>query len=884
MAEVIKVAELTIDVDKAIKSQQRFASEVKRLKALQKQLKDSGQESSEAFAKNDAALQNLNKSYRDSRKLTASLLAVNKDFERTLSAENKSNLELLDSRRQLQEIQKSIVGDTQEEIEARDLINNAIDEQTEALRGQSSEFVAAKDGIGEYQKAIENAVPANSVLGRAISGVKSALNVVTPIYNAYSGTVRESVDGILNAARGTEGLTKAQKAGVITTNLWTNGLRLLKVALAATGIGLVLVALGSLVSFLASTQRGIDAVNSVLKPLEVIFKRLIGTIQNFGETLFDALSDPQQLIADIGDSIKRNLETRFNAVVRILRNIADFNFDNLGEDLVEAATGVEDLAGKAAAAFGQARDFINESIDLGNQLADLTVRIEQSEARLVLRRAELQNLIKADNKIAEDTSKTQREREAAAERTLRNSEQLLAAEQEILALKIEQKEIENSLNDTSREDIKELNELRAEAIQKETEQLELQTTQQNKLNTIRREIAAERSRAADEQLAKEREAALAAVKNAELELDIFKETNAEKLAIDGELNRARIDAAVAAANFIRDAELDILEDKLAKGIISEKEAQLARLENDRAFREKSQELEQEFFDQQEEKRIEREQAATERAEFDLESEQELRLAKAESEAEFRQLQLEQREQQELAAAEKIGAGTAAIEKRYAIQRANIERALKVQKADLYAEAFGTFSDITDKSTAVSKAAGIAQATISTYTGAAKNLELGYPLGPIFAALTIAQGLAQVANIAGVKFAQGGIQEVGGKSHAAGGTKFVGSDGTRFEAERGELIGVMNKRAAAAFMSFNDQYRSGRSSRGRYAGGGTFTAGNPALRQSAGLNGADVPGIDYDLLAYKVGEANRKLPPGVLDVRDFYEVDRRVRVVEGGANV
>jgi len=38
--------------------------------------------------------------------------------------------------------------------------------------------------------------------------------------------------------------------------------------------------------------------------------------------------------------------------------------------------------------------------------------------------------------------------------------------------------------------------------------------------------------------------------------------------------------------------------------------------------------------------------------------------------------------------------------------------------------------------------------------------------------------------------------IGGKSHSAGGTNFVGSDGTRFEAEKGEYLAVINKKDAA----------------------------------------------------------------------------------------
>jgi hypothetical protein len=71
-------------------------------------------------------------------------------------------------------------------------------------------------------------------------------------------------------------------------------------------------------------------------------------------------------------------------------------------------------------------------------------------------------------------------------------------------------------------------------------------------------------------------------------------------------------------------------------------------------------------------------------------------------------------------------------------------------------------------------------------------------GLIKAAFAVVKG--QIGKDSGAKFAHGGLQGhgdthiIGGQPHSRGGTKFIGSDGTRFEAEKGELITVINKRS------------------------------------------------------------------------------------------
>lgn len=78
---------------------------------------------------------------------------------------------------------------------------------------------------------------------------------------------------------------------------------------------------------------------------------------------------------------------------------------------------------------------------------------------------------------------------------------------------------------------------------------------------------------------------------------------------------------------------------------------------------------------------------------------------------------------------------------------------------------------------INKAAGIANAIVSTYTGAAKALELGPIIGPIMAAAQIAAGFAQVNAIKSTKFGgTGGVAPALAGSTAAPPVSGVGGPG------------------------------------------------------------------------------------------------------------
>ena len=101
--------------------------------------------------------------------------------------------------------------------------------------------------------------------------------------------------------------------------------------------------------------------------------------------------------------------------------------------------------------------------------------------------------------------------------------------------------------------------------------------------------------------------------------------------------------------------------------------------------------------------------------------------------------------------------------------------------------------------------------------------------------------------------------------------FTGADGTRFEAEQGELIGVMNRNAASHFMAFNNAFPAGGSAPNYFAGGGIVS------REIAS------PGLNTDELATKIAQANRSIPAPVVAVQDIITQGNSYVQVRDGAN-
>ncbi|MUV02085.1 hypothetical protein GN157_00035 [Flavobacterium rakeshii] len=205
------------------------------------------------------------------------------------------------------------------------------------------------------------------------------------------------------------------------------------------------------------------------------------------------------------------------------------------------------------------------------------------------------------------------------------------------------------------------------------------------------------------------------------------------------------------------------------------------------------------------------------------------------------------------------------------------------KLGLASSTFGNLSTILGKESKAGKAFAIAQATIDTYQSAvaayrsmAKIPFVGPALGAAAAGAAVAAGLANVKKIKSTKAPKaekGALFNIGGQRHSAGGTMFTGEDGTRFEAEKGELIGVMNRNAARHFMAFNNAFP---------AGGGS-TTGN--YFESGGIVSRDIAPsqINMQELANLTAEAVKSIPPPVVAVEDIITQGNSYVQVREGAN-
>lgn len=899
MAEKIVLASLDIDMGALLKSTTELKAEIDRLKEAQKQLTKEGATASEQYVQNSADLKTLNTAYNanvkaisESTQAQADQANQSKLVALALSTEAQSIKEARDQNALLNRLRNETNVSTAEGRAQLDALNKKLDENNAFIKENADAYLQQKINIGNYKDSIKEAFNEMNIFNGGIGGFIARSQEA-------GGVLPLLTNGLKGVTSGIVGMTRSALTFI------------------ATPIGALIAALGlvlaPLIKYLTSTQEGIDKVTAATRPLQAIMQSLIGVLQNVGKYLFDAFSNPKKLLSDLADFVKSQLINRFKAFGVILDGIINLDFKKVSDGVLQAGTGVENMTDKIKNATKETGKFLDEAIKKGQELDRLEKELEKTRIANKVTLGQLTEEVKAQNRIAEDQTKTLAQREEATRLSIIAAQNINKLKQQELDLEIAILKNKQSRNDTSREEEQQLAELIAKKNEANAQELELVTTQTNKLNSIRKEAQAKAIEAENKRIDN-------LIKKNQEELDLFiaqqgfkkKSTEDEltfnKQVYDKELANLKVlydkgkisklqyetDKLNLSNNFAKqtadiliaegERELEIIKNNAKLSLDAKLQAELdyqaLRLEqgiiNEQQYQDAISQVQNEYDTLRLNKRLEDEASERDRKAIDLENKRANDQLTFEQDVELQREQNAIKLEEELLNAEKSGADQQLIKDKYAQLDKRLTQSVEDFKIQSLSNTFGQISNLFGQQSKIGKAFALYQAGIDGYQSVMKAFNSQFiPGDPSSLPRAIGAGafagafaVKQIAGIAGAKFEKGGIQEIGGKRHSAGGTKFYGEDGTYFEAEAGEGIGILNRSAFSTFMDFNNRFGSGSSSSGFFQGGGIITQG---VRTES--NNLDA-----------VVEAIANIPPPVVAVEEIQSVGNRFVQVQQNANL
>lgn len=565
MAEQIDIASLNFDTDKlnqnilntrkeiegirATLTQYRKAmrdsqKEINELEKAQSELAKQGKENSKEYQDNAKQLDSLNKQQEKNTKV----VIENESKLRNLSKEQRELNKILDLQTKAQSDNTAAIESSNEVLQVQ--WNNQ-NEAAEAARAMYA-----------LRKQLNPAIEEEAELMQRLSDRINEANEYNKQYNTEN---EERVKGIgkykeqiLEAINATGGFGKASKGAIPGLSGLTAGAQAFSATPMIAIVGLLVQGLMKLFESFKSTQGGMDAITKVTRPLNAILQTLTGIIQNLATLLVSVFTEPRKHIDALVNYVKDRVMTQFQGFGKLLQGIVTLDWELMKEGFSDATIVAQDLWD---AVKGVADEFSN-AYEAGNRLDEVTKEIEKRENDFILLQQRINSAIKEQELIARDTNRSLAEREKAVKEQLRLTNQLIDAETKILDLKIEQEEINQSFNDTSRRDNAELNRLLAER-----EAIEDRTTDAKRRSLgVERQIRNEVARTNEEA----RKRVMAEVlERQKLSLETFKLLN--------EKNKESIEDEVSFAREVAQRRQEILDAELENKLISQEKYNFERL-------------------------------------------------------------------------------------------------------------------------------------------------------------------------------------------------------------------------------------------------------------------------------------------------------------------
>lgn len=274
-----------------------------------------------------------------------------------------------------------------------------------------------------------------------------AVLAVDELNKALKETNKKTDDLNDTVEAGTEALDKFTKGGVSAFKGLVSGAKTaigamttLKGALISTGIGALVVAVGTLAAYFTQTSRGADQ-----------FAVIMGTVEAAIKVVIDRA-------VMLGESITLIFSGKFS-----------------------------EAADKAKNAFKGIGDEIAREAKQGGELAKALDDVEDRERELIVLRAKSNKEIAKARMIADDVNKSTNERISAVQRAFKLEGEVAAAEQKNARAYLKYLDDRIKMGESTDEDLKARSEAQAKVLELETESLRRQKRLQSEIISLRNE-------------------------------------------------------------------------------------------------------------------------------------------------------------------------------------------------------------------------------------------------------------------------------------------------------------------------------------------------------------------------------------------------------------
>ena len=276
------------------------------------------------------------------------------------------------------------------------------------------------EGVTQLTSELNKAAKAADNLEDSLDDTAEAADDVGDTSTQMSGGLDRMSGGLIGMFKGA---VKGAKTFVL-------GLKTMKGAMIATGVGALVILVGSLVAYFTKTKKGAELLEVATAALGVVMGKITDVLSDMGEIMVGIFTDPVQSIKDFGKFLKEFVMDRVQNLMDGLGFLGSavsklFKRDFAGA-MADAKKGVENLAmanpmiaatvlvvGELVDKTKELYDETKKAVEAQNDLTKSTQLLRQAERDLIVDEAAKLAIIAKQEVISKDITKSYADRIAA---------------------------------------------------------------------------------------------------------------------------------------------------------------------------------------------------------------------------------------------------------------------------------------------------------------------------------------------------------------------------------------------------------------------------------------------------------------------------------------
>lgn len=294
MAENTRIVSIELDAGRALQQIARLDEEIEALKAseaaLKKEMKEGGvvtADYSVRMADLKAKIAETTREKRTYAKAVQNAVRMNRQNEGSL---NQLRASLSNLTAQYDALSRA----DREGAIGRGL-KDQVNQVTAELKKGEEETGRFYRSVGSYTDAMQ------SMFRQVVPGAQQAQTA----FSQFTAIFVDARTQIVNIAKEYQaanaaavGLEAAQRVAAVGTNLLTTAFKMLKVAIIATGLGALVVVLGSLYNYFTRTQEGVEKLNVAMAKIGAVVDVILDRLAMLGKALVQVFSGDFRGAAD----------------------------------------------------------------------------------------------------------------------------------------------------------------------------------------------------------------------------------------------------------------------------------------------------------------------------------------------------------------------------------------------------------------------------------------------------------------------------------------------------------------------------------------------------------------------------------------------------------